>query len=51
MNTIYFAAVVAAELILARAAGTPVAVVEAVNGNSADVEFMDYVEVGQGDPP
>ena len=47
MNTIYFAAFVAAELILARAPGTPVALVEAVNGNSADVEFMDYVDPGK----
>jgi hypothetical protein len=47
MNTMYLVAAVAAELIFARSAATPVAVVEAVNGNSADVEFMDYVNVGK----
>jgi hypothetical protein len=47
MNTIYLAAAVVAELIFARSAGPPVAVVEAVSGNPADVEFMDYVEVGK----
>jgi hypothetical protein len=47
MNTIYLAAAVVAELILARSAGPPVAVVESVSGNPADVEFMDYVEVGK----
>jgi hypothetical protein len=47
MNTIYLAAAVVAELILARSAGPPVAVVEAVSGNPAEVEFMDYVEVGK----
>jgi hypothetical protein len=47
MNQTYLAAAVAAELIFARSAAPPVAVVEAVNGNPAGVEFMDYVEVGQ----
>lgn len=48
MNTMYLAAAVVAELILARSAGPPVAVIEAVSGNPAEVEFiMDYVEVGK----
>jgi len=47
MNQTCLAAAVAAELIFARSAAPPVAVVEAVTGNPAGVEFMDYVEVGQ----
>jgi hypothetical protein len=47
MNQTYLAAVVAAELIFARSAAPPVAVVESVSGNPAEVEFMDYVEVGK----
>jgi hypothetical protein len=47
MNTVHLAAAVAAGLIVAKAAATPVAVVEAISGNSADVEFMDYVDVGK----
>ena len=47
VNTMYLAAALVAELILAKSPGPPAAVVEAVSGNPAEVEFMDYVEVGK----
>jgi len=47
MKLTYLAVVLATELIFAKSPAPPVALVEAVNGSSADVEFMDYVEVGK----